>query len=225
MRDATDECSQITDRRMALSSADMAGTTSPAGISVCVRELTQLFNAIDPSPFAERDLNDETERFIVSWARDLPAEAPLTLTVELSRPAPLRDPAPSVQEAVHVFFARRAETAGRELRALLRRGRTSLVIGLVFLTVCVLAGDLAVSRMRDRHLAGVLREGLTVAGWVAMWRPMEIFLYNWWPLAGDRRLYTRLSRMPVQVRNAPGSAADRAAVLVSAGRAAGNGPS
>ena len=180
------------------------GTPDPGRIRVCVRELTQIFNAIDPSPFEERDLNDEAERFIVSWARDLPAEAPLALTVEVSRPTAVRDPGPPVQEAVHVFFARRAETAGRELRALLRRGRTSLVIGLVFLTACVLTADFVGTRLHDGHLAGVLREGLTVAGWVAMWRPMEIFLYNWWPLASDRRLYTRLSRMPVDVTAPPG---------------------
>jgi hypothetical protein len=190
-------------------SADGAG--EPGRIRVCVRELIQIFNAIDPSPFPERDLNDETERFIVSWARDLPTDAPLGLTVEVSRPAPLRDPGPPVQEAVHMFFARRAETAGRELRALLRRGRTSLVIGLVFLTVCVLAGDLAATRMHDGRLADVLREGLTVAGWVAMWRPMEIFLYSWWPLASDRRLYGRLSDMPVQVQATNGPADSRTA--------------
>jgi hypothetical protein len=192
------------------SAPPVAGSAEdPGSIRVCVRELTQIFNAIDPSPFAERDLNDEAERFIVSWARDLPAEARLALTVEVSRPTPLRDPGTPVQEAVHVFFARRAETAGRELRALLRRGRTSLVIGLVFLTVCVLAGDLAATRMNDGRLADVLREGLTVAGWVAMWRPMEIFLYNWWPLASDRRLYARLSDMPVQVQASGGAPSGR----------------
>src|SRR3954470_18582969 len=94
----------------AASTPAAADTAADTGrIRVCVRELTQIFNAIDPSPFPERDLNDETERFIVSWARDLPAEAPLALTVEVNRSTPLRDPGPPVQEAVHVFFARRAE--------------------------------------------------------------------------------------------------------------------
>jgi hypothetical protein len=171
-------------------------------IRVCVRELAQMFNAIDPSPLGERDLNDETERFIVSWARDLPGDAALALEVEVSRAVPSTDPAPPVRQAVHMFFARRSETASRELRALLRRGRTSLVIGLLFLTACVLTGDFAASALHDGKLAGVLREGLTVAGWVSMWRPMEIFLYNWWPLASDRRLYTRLSEMPVRVESA-----------------------
>jgi hypothetical protein len=46
----------------------------------------------------------------------------------------------------------------------------------------------------------VLREGLIIAGWVAMWRPMEIFLYEWWPLLRRGRLYEKLSQMRVVVR-------------------------
>lgn len=42
-------------------------------IEVRVSELRQLFNAIDPSPFRERDLDPRAEEFIVEWARDLPA--------------------------------------------------------------------------------------------------------------------------------------------------------
>ena len=32
-----------------------------------------------------------------------------------------------------------------------------------------------------------------------MWRPFEIFLYDWWPILRRRRLYARLARMPVSV--------------------------
>jgi hypothetical protein len=27
----------------------------------------------------------------------------------------------------------------------------------------------------------VIREGFLIGGWVAMWRPLEVFLYDWWP--------------------------------------------
>jgi hypothetical protein len=64
----------------------------------------------------------------------------------------------------------------------------------------VVAADVAAGPTHGGRMSDVLREGLTVAGWVAMWRPMEIFLYSWWPLVGDRRLYDRLSRMPVTLR-------------------------
>jgi hypothetical protein len=55
-------------------------------------------------------------------------------------------------------------------------------------------------QLRSGTLPIILREGLIIAGWVAMWRPMEIFLYEWWPLLRKGRLYQKLSRMHVEVR-------------------------
>jgi hypothetical protein len=52
---------------------------------------------------------------------------------------------------------------------------------------------------RGGHLANVLQESLTIAGRVAMWRPMQIYLYDWWPLRRRARIYERLSHMPVEV--------------------------
>jgi hypothetical protein len=53
--------------------------------------------------------------------------------------------------------------------------------------------------MGESPLAPLFEQGLLIVGWVAMWRPLEIFLYDWWPLVGDRRMHDRLSRMDVQV--------------------------
>jgi hypothetical protein len=44
-----------------------------------------------------------------------------------------------------------------------------------------------------------LSESLTIVGWVAMWRPLQIFLYDWWPLQRQIRLYQKLSSAHIQV--------------------------
>jgi hypothetical protein len=49
-------------------------------------------------------------------------------------------------------------------------------------------------------VAHFIEEGFIIVGWVALWRPLEIFLYDWWPLAQKRRLYQRLSEAQVAVR-------------------------
>jgi hypothetical protein len=33
-----------------------------------------------------------------------------------------------------------------------------------------------------------------------MWRPLEIFLYEWWPIRDEARLSDRLAAMPVRIR-------------------------
>ena len=103
-----------------------------------------------------------------------------------------------LETAVHNYFTYRANLNWLEFRHLLKEGRTALIIGLAFLAACMLTSQLL--RRRAGTLPIVLREGLIIAGWVAMWRPMEIFLYEWWPLRRKGRLYEKLSRMRVEVR-------------------------
>jgi hypothetical protein len=50
----------------------------------------------------------------------------------------------------------------------------------------------------------VLHEGLAIAGWVAMWRPLEVFLYDWWPIRADARRFDRLATMPVRIVDGQG---------------------
>ena len=33
-----------------------------------------------------------------------------------------------------------------------------------------------------------------------MWRPLEIFLYDWWPMRREARLAEKLAVMPVHIR-------------------------
>ena len=167
-------------------------------IEVRVAELRQLFNAIDPSPFRERDLDPRAEEFIVDWARDLPRDVPLALRVHLERSAGWADEAELLRQAIHQYFQARAAGARRRLRDLFRRGRISLAIALVFLAASMTLSDL-IGNAGDGGFAPILREGFLIGGWVAMWRPLEVFLYDWWPIRGEVQLFERLSAMPVGI--------------------------
>jgi hypothetical protein len=179
-------------------SAGHAIATGSRIIEVRVAELRQLFNAIDPSPFRERDLDPHAEEFIIEWARDLPRDAPLALRVHLHRAAGRADEAARLAEAVHQYFKARAAASRRALRELFRRGRISLLIALAFLGVSLMVGDL-IGNLSDSGFAELLQEGLLIGSWVAMWRPLEVFLYDWWPILGEVRLLDRLSVMPVRL--------------------------
>lgn len=168
-------------------------------IEVRVRELRQLFNMIDPSPFHDRDLDPNAEEFIESWAKELPRTAPLALLVYLERPAGT-DEAAILQKSVQQFFARRAAVTRRRLRELFRRGRISLFIALVFLVALGQLANMLTGVLRGT-LGNTLREGLLIGGWVAMWRPIEVFLYDWWPIRAQARLFDRLAAMPVRIQN------------------------
>jgi hypothetical protein len=170
-------------------------------IEIHVAELSHLFLSIDPSPLPDRDLDPNTEEFIVEWAREASREATLGLLVHLDGPAGLAEEAALIGDAIRGFFSRRALASRRELKQLFRRGRVSLVIGIFFLAVSIGTGELVKHAIGERHLGQILSESLLIGGWVAMWRPLEIFLYDWWPIRAKGRLFGRLSSMPVRIED------------------------
>lgn len=185
---------------MAVVSFHPHGTRDSSGlIEVRVREVAQLFNSMDPSPFHERDLDADAEEFIISWALEHPGAARLKLVVHLARAPAEGDAATMVREAVHHYFAYRARLNWLEFKQLMRQGRTALIVGFCFLAVCFglgqLVGDPGASTWRE-----LLREGLTIIGWVAMWRPLQIYLYDWWPLRRRGTTFRKLSVMDVDVQ-------------------------
>jgi hypothetical protein len=188
-----------------------AGDPIPAKcavIEVHVGELRQLFDAIDPSPFRDRDLDPKAEEFIVGWAKDLPRGASLALVVDLDREAGLPDEAAVLRDAIHEFFRHRAQTYRQRLRELFQVGRTSLVIGLAALAGAIALGDFLATLMKGNRVGEILRESLTIGGWVSMWRPLEVFLYDWWPIRNEARLSDRLAAMPVRIRYASATGPD-----------------
>lgn len=164
-------------------------------IEVSLASVRQLFNSLDPSPFIEKDLDDDAARYILESAGDFHIKTPLKLVIQVP-PHELAEAGNTVPDAIRHYFGYMAVLASRELRFTLRQGRLSLLIGLSFLFACLsLSGVL--SRWPDRAWVAVVQEGLLIMGWVAMWRPMQIFLYDWWPIRRRKRVLQKLGRIDV----------------------------
>jgi hypothetical protein len=135
-------------------------------------------------------------------------DATLALVVDLDREAGLPDEAAMLRDAIHKSFSHELKHMGRRLRELFPVGRTSLVIGLVTLASAIALGDFLAAWMKGSRIGEIVRESLTIGGWVSMWRPLEIFLYDWWPIRSEARLSERLAAMPVRIRYANATGPD-----------------
>jgi hypothetical protein len=169
-------------------------------IEVRVGQIRQLFNSMDPSPFRERDLDPKAEEFIVDSARELGRRAPLGLVVRPPRAAGAPEDVAALPQAVREYFAERALATRTQLRRLLRTGWWSLLIGLAFVAAANLIGD-AVGELVGRYTryGRFIHDSVVIGAWVALWRPLEILLYDWWPILGEARLFDRLGAMHVEV--------------------------
>lgn len=172
--------------------------TVHATIEVRVDDVAQLFDTLDPYPFPERDLNRDAEEFIVGWARELASTAPITITVHHPNTAQQSGAFQALKQAMAKYFAARAQSAYQDLNELFRVGRYSLAVGVATLVGCLLLAQLTARFFDNPPLESLLRESFLILGWVANWRPLEIFLYEWWPIVRKRNLYRRLAAARIE---------------------------
>lgn len=169
-------------------------------IEIRVERVSQLINTLDPFPFRERDLDTQAEDYIVGWARELPRHQRISIIVHMPEEEALSERAREIPETLQHFFLYRADVLDADLKELFRVGRYALAIGLAVLGLCLLLGQIVAGRLGPGFLGRFIEEGLIIVGWVANWRPIEIFLYDWWPLVRQRDLYRRLAAAEVKIK-------------------------
>jgi hypothetical protein len=162
-------------------------------IQVRVPTVERIFNPVDPSPLEERSLNDEVAAWIEEWAEDIDEEH-VVLEIYVADGTVIGKEA-AVTAGLRDHFEYREWSAARRLSLLWRDGLISLAIGLTAMTVFTTASRLIGASKNP--VAEVLHEGLLVIGWVSMWKPIEIFLYEWWPIRRELRAYRRLAAADV----------------------------
>jgi hypothetical protein len=179
---------------------DEQDKTRAEPIELWVNEIADLFQSLDPFPFRERDLDKEAEEYIVSWARELPSDPPIEIVLHLPKREAQTKAASELGDAFARYFSYRADLLQHELNELFRVGRRSLAIGITILVACLLLSHLAGTYLAEEPFRPLVQQSLPILGWVANWRPPEIFLYDWWPLARRRDLYRRLSAATLEIK-------------------------
>lgn len=168
-------------------------------IELTLEDPAQLFNTIDPSPFPQKDLDESADRFIFDAVQDFHHHDPLALCIHL--PAARLDAVTRerITRAIQNYFGWRAEEEDRQRQRTLRDGRLALLIGVAFVLLCTAARSALLS-LPDHLFVHVLAEGLLILGWVALWRPIDTFLYGWWPAQRRARALRRIAALPIEFK-------------------------
>lgn len=163
-----------------------------ATIEIRIRTLAQLFESLDPAPFRERALDPDAESYIVDCASEFPPQAELRLRI--NAPQSVCVHAADTVEAIHAHFGFAYRLAEHRNRRRMRAGRMALAAGLcvmgLSLTLRAFLGDWAAA-----PLGAVVAEGLLILGWVVLWRPAEILLFESWESRQQRLLLKRLAQV------------------------------
>lgn len=170
-------------------------------IEVAIRNTWQLFNERDPAPSRARDLDENFVNYVVSSTQEFPLKIPMKLKIIV-----LEESAPNISKedlhaAIRAHFVYAARLSQTKLRKSLRVGRYFLLVGLLVLFVCLAIAQLISSKHSGTDLALVAHEGFTIIGWVAMWRPIEVFLYDWIPLREEKLYLEKIATLEIDLNS------------------------
>ena len=168
-------------------------------IEVRVKSPQQLFDSRDPAPFLDRDLDDDFVEYIFSSAREFSLSSPLKIVIYIEEKETKDLPKDSIREAIHSFLTYQIDLQKGDLKNFLKRAQLFFLIGLTILVLSIsVAQNLLVPS--PPGLIGILREGIVIFGWVSIWKPIELILYDWYPLFEKLRFYKKLLATEIDVR-------------------------
>ena len=182
-------------------------------VELKLRTPHQLFDERDPAPFREKDLDDDAARYIHGSYRDLKGQGEVKLSLYFSEMGDFETRPQVIRHAIHAFFGFEADSKRRELQDIFRQGTVSFAIGALFLFLCTWLSGFLPAAAADWALTPMFKEGLAIMGWVAMWRPISIFLYEWWPIREAMNTYLELSELEIDI--SPNEAAHLARIRES----------
>jgi hypothetical protein len=171
-------------------------------IEIKLSSVAQLFNSFDPAPFHEKELDSAAEHYIVDMVKDFPQKTPFKMIIYLPSDIATTERAMKIPPAIHNHFQYKMLVAERKFRSHLRYGRSTFLIGLTFLTIALIARQL-VSSMNNHLLAQIFADALLIIGWVAMWEPVTVLLYELWPIIQLKKTYEKISTMEIDILSSP----------------------
>jgi len=170
-------------------------------IEIDISSVEQLFNSFDPAPFHEKELDINAENYIVDVVDNFPLKTPFKLVIYLHGERETTDE--GVQTIVHAIrshFRFRRMEQDVKFRTKFRAGRWALLVGLLFVTIAMIARHLVFTAWGSGHLVSqIISDSLLIIGWAAMWEPVTILLYGLWPIIQQKKIYEKISQMEIDV--------------------------
>ncbi len=170
-------------------------------VSLRLARLEEMVEAPDPAPlsgqFEERSGVDRIlDAARAHFHRRLAAiEAKLVLDEQ-----PSTEERRKVDDALKALWRYQDERLGEQLVTIRRDGFRALAKGCIFLLICMAISAIAGnSTILPDLVQSLVSEGFIIAGWVALWLPMELLLYEWWPVSRDRKLYRMIAEMKYSI--------------------------
>lgn len=166
-------------------------------------DIHNFFEAPSLDPFRGDSIDESGIGQLMDTMKARPRAAPPLERIVLHLPAGQITPdlPQRLKAAIATYCDVQKRLSRQKVRETRIEGQRALRIGFIAWAVCLLLSTLSEQILSHYTLQGRLfGEGFLIAGWVSLWRPAELLLYDWWPYAREMKLYERIKAMAVEIR-------------------------
>jgi hypothetical protein len=104
-----------------------------------------------------------------------------------------------ISAAIHNHFSYRRKKSQRQLRKILHLGWRSLFVSILFFGLLASLSYAIIQLLPDGRFFVTFHELLIIFGWVALWRPADLLLYDWRPFSREVKLFRKLEQCKVEI--------------------------
>ena len=162
-----------------------------------LHDVDQLLIAPDSLFYGKRMLNADAEEVIIEEVTKASSNDQIHLKIHLREDEISRKD--EISTAIHQHFTYRRKKSERQLQKTLQLGWQSLLISIVFLGLLISLTLVIIKLLPEGGLSITFREILIILGWVSLWRPADLLLYEWRPFKREINLFRKLEQCKVEI--------------------------
>lgn len=165
-------------------------------ITIRIKSITELLFSEGAAFTGNKKIRPEAEEYILDEAGKIKLSMNLALIIHVREPFSSTDNATA---AIRDHFKHKKDKSERSFKRVLQTGWKSLFIAITFLAFVVTITLGMSNFFKDSGFMITLREVLVIIGWVALWRPADILLYEWRPFKKESKLFHRLANCDIRI--------------------------
>ena len=152
------------------------------------------YDSVIRIPYRPR-MHPDVEAFIIEESEKLHRHADLQISIQITKERLLNSN--EIIALIRQHFENKREKANHQVKTILRLGVRSLFIAFLFLIIMFLLTNALMAFLQQNALVITLRELFIILGWVALWRPAELLLFEWRSHKRNAKLFDRIAQCKI----------------------------
>ncbi|MCX5514840.1 hypothetical protein C3941_10815 [Kaistia algarum] len=189
----------MTDARDAVSSPASA---DPHAVSLQLSDIHHFFQTPELDPFLGENIEASGMEQVLDTLKSRPRLATRITRIVIHLPASTATDglALKTRAAIGTYCGAQIRRLKQKKRDIHLQARRAVPVGFGVWAVCLVLSLMSEALLgSEAVIARVFSEGFIIAGWVSLWHPAELLLYDWRPYARDILLYEQIRGMEVVI--------------------------